>query len=456
MSDRPVHAGGELNPELIEQARRAMSRGDVPGMAIGVLHDGAAASAGLGVTNIEHPLPVTGDTLFQIGSITKTFTVTALLQQLERGHIDLDDPIRRFIPDFAVRDADVSATVTLRDCMTHSCGWEGEFFANTGWGDDALAAMVGRMSELPQTTPIGQMWSYNNAAFYPLGRVLEVVEGAPFEQVIRRSILEPLELEGACFFAHELLHRNFAVGHTRRDGRTMIARPWAMPRSSNPVGGIVASVDHLLSYARFQLEGGTLLGDSLRLAAQRPNGPAADTPSVGLGWWLAGDGEDRVVEHGGGANGQPALLAMLPERSFAIAVLTNGSGGWLAAHELLAWVKQAYFGIEDAHATRLPESSLEDCTGAYETMLDRYEIREDDSGRTLSGSVLGDWLEDMDPPTSAEPWIVPVERATGDTLLMSPGTPSEQEASLLRRSDDTVGWLRLHRRAVPRVHHQAG
>jgi CubicO group peptidase (beta-lactamase class C family) len=94
----------------------------VPGVALGILADGREQTHAFGVTNIDHPLPVTDDTLFQIGSISKTFTGTAIMRLVEQGKLRLDDPIRKHLPRFAVKDADASARATVRDTLTHMGG----------------------------------------------------------------------------------------------------------------------------------------------------------------------------------------------------------------------------------------------------------------------------------------------------------------------------------------------
>ena len=88
------------------------------------------------------------------------------MRLVESGVLDLDAPIRNYLPDFRMRDADVTARVTMRHLMTHTGGWEGDYFLDTGDGDDALERYVAAMAELPQLTPLGTQWSYNNAAFY--------------------------------------------------------------------------------------------------------------------------------------------------------------------------------------------------------------------------------------------------------------------------------------------------
>ncbi|MEU0477938.1 serine hydrolase domain-containing protein [Streptosporangium sp. NPDC006013] len=448
-----ITAEGAIDPALIDHLRAEMDIDRVPGLSVGVLHEGRWATAGLGVTNVHHPLAVDGDTLFQIGSVTKTFTATALLQLADEGAVELHVPIRRYLPEFRVADETTSAEVTIAQCLTHSCGFDGEFFENTGMGDDALARVVARMEILEDATPLGRLWGYNNAAFYPLGRILEVIDDDTFENAITRRILRPLGMSGAGFFAQDVVYGRVAVGHTVVDDSIVIARPWAMPRSSNPVGGLIASAEHLMTYARFQIEGEpTILSDALRTASHRPAGPVGDEPAIGLGWWLEERGGVRIVSHGGGANGQPCHFAMVPERGFAMAVLTNGSAGGTTARRAIDRALTSYLDlpVPPAPDASIDSALLADGAGVYETHLDRWRIRIDDDAPCMEYTVLGEWLDDPYPATSFEPFRVPVTPVSPDRFLVAPGTRNESPARFLRDEHGDAAWLRYRLRTAPR------
>ncbi|MER8779283.1 serine hydrolase domain-containing protein [Mesorhizobium sp. M0977] len=445
----PLLPSHRIDPALLDQARVEMQCDGVPGIALGIYHNGCAATAGLGITNVLNPQPVGGDTLFQIASITKTFTATAVLQLVEQGRLHLDDPIRVHLPQFAVADADVSAAVTIRHCLTHSCGWEGDFYEDPGWGADALAAMVARMRKLVQVTPLGRMWSYNNAAFYVLGRIVEVLHGRPFEDALNEALLTPLGIDGTCFFAHDLLHRSFAVGHAEFNGQTVIARPWAMPRCGNPIGGLIASAEHLMRYAQFHLEGGTVLSDAMRLTAFEPAGPSSDTPEIGLGWWLDDTTGERVVSHGGGGNGQPCEFAIIPSRGFALAVLTNGENGRSTAQRLLKWAMQKYFGLNSPDTEPQPSTDVEAWLGTYETSFYRHVLRREGERLALDETTLKEWLDHLHPPPVSR--LGMEVRPTGpDALLIAPGEREKRVATLLRDARGEIRWLRAKRRAALR------
>jgi len=163
-----THSKAETDPvfqPLHERITEAMERLHVPGVAVGIIHDGAEHVAAFGVTNVDYPAPVVEDTLFQIGSTTKTLTATTVMRLVEEGKIDLDTPIRAYLPDLRLADEATAAGVTTRHLLTHTAGWSGDHFLDTGRGEDALAGYVASMADLPQLTPLGQVCSYNNAAF---------------------------------------------------------------------------------------------------------------------------------------------------------------------------------------------------------------------------------------------------------------------------------------------------
>ena len=144
--------------EIRVAADAVFERSDAVGGAVGLVMDGQTFSAGLGVTNVEHPLDVTTDTLFQIGSITKTIAATVVMRLVEQGKLDLDAPIRDYAPEFRVSDREASERATLRHVLTHTGGWTGDFFADTGAGDDAAARYLARRARSTRTTTPASTW----------------------------------------------------------------------------------------------------------------------------------------------------------------------------------------------------------------------------------------------------------------------------------------------------------
>ncbi len=128
------------NDKLVEKIKGCMKELHVPGVAVGILHGDETFTEGLGVTNVDHPMSVDETTLFQIGSITKTFVGTMAMRLVEKGKLELDAPIRTYLPDFRVLDEEASEKVTLRHLFTHTAGWVGDWFPEgLGHGEDAVS-----------------------------------------------------------------------------------------------------------------------------------------------------------------------------------------------------------------------------------------------------------------------------------------------------------------------------
>ena len=316
-------------------------------------------AAGFGITNLDHPLPVDAETLFQIGSTTKTFTSTAIMRLVEQGKLDLEAPVRTYLPDFRVADEEVSKQVRLKHLVTHTAGWYGDDFTDTGDGDDALTKYVAAMADLPQIAPVGRYFSYNNAAVVLAGHVIAVAAEQPFETAIKELVLTPLGLEQSFFFPKEIMTRAFVAGHAPPpddpDGAPRVVPEWALPRSVNPAGGVISSVADQLRYARFHLGNGTVDGTQVLSAAslaamKTPHGPGGSLgpyvlDGVGVSWLLTAVGGERVVMHGGSTNGQQSSFLLLPDRDFAITVLTNSESGAILAEEAALWALEQAYGL---------------------------------------------------------------------------------------------------------------
>jgi len=161
------------NDHFAAKVRELAEQHEVPGVAAGIFLAGEEHYAFHGVTSVENPLPVGESTLFGIGSTGKTFTATAIMRLVEEGRVDLNAPVRKYIPELKLKDEKVAREVTVLHLLNHTAGWQGDFFADTGQGDDALARFVERMSELEQEAPLGSAMSYNNASLSLAGRVIE-------------------------------------------------------------------------------------------------------------------------------------------------------------------------------------------------------------------------------------------------------------------------------------------
>ena len=348
-----------------------MKRLKVPGVAIGIWHKGREYADGFGVTSVEHPLPVTADTLFQTGSISKTFTGTMLMKLAEDGKVDLDAPVKRYLEDFKVQDPEVTEEVTVRHLLTHMGGWVGDYFNDFGNGDDALDKMVKDIARMPQVQPMGTIWSYNNTGFNIASRIIEVVTKKPYEQAAQEMLFDPLGLKMSFFFPSDLLitHR-FVVGHQKVKGKVRVARPWAIGRAGNGVGGVVSTVRDLLQYSRFHLSSGkknVITGKSLR-AMRLQQADAGPRGGMGITWFIRKVGDITLYAHGGATNGQQAYFFFIPDKDFALAILTNSDDGGIITSGITSYALELYFNAKSKlpKPIQKPASEPREYAGRYQ------------------------------------------------------------------------------------------
>ncbi|HZS31653.1 MAG TPA: serine hydrolase domain-containing protein [Gaiellaceae bacterium] len=427
--------------DVFDAVQAAREEAGVPGVAVGVLEDGVERHEAYGVTSIENPLDVTPETRFQIGSITKTFLGTAVSELVARDEIELDKPVKEYVPELALADADATERVTMRHLLSHTAGWFGDYFDDTGWGDDAFAIYVERMRDLPQQTPVGELWAYNNAGFVLAGHAVERVTGKRVEDVIRELVCEPLELKSTTFWPWEVMTERYAVGHLGLGDELQVARPWQIGRYAAAAGGIASTTPDLLRYARLHLEPPPALA-----AMQEPQAPAADEGEwVGLTWY----GEDRfgTLRHGGGTNGQIAMLLLVPARGYALALLTNHSPGGLQVMD--AMFKAAGVAGEDPQP--LEDVAMDEFAGVYETTLGRVTLTPLEGGRIrIESESFGGFPKKDSPPG---PQLPPAEAFfyTPERWTIGEGPLVGSRGHFIRGEDGSVRWLRsggrLYRRA---------
>ncbi|MFC3577811.1 serine hydrolase domain-containing protein [Streptomyces yaanensis] len=364
---------------LSEFVEATAAKFGIPGVAVGVWADGRETYACHGVTNTENPLPVDQDTLYLLGSVTKTYTATVLMRLVAEGKVELDAPVRRYVPELGLADEETAAKVTVAHLLNHTSGLDWGVITDTGEGDDALAGYVAKMAELEVMTPPGTRASYSQAGFNLAGRVVEKVTGLTYERAVAELLFEPLGLSHSFFARDDIMTRRFAVGHNRgEDGTLSVARLWRRSRGDNPGGGIASSVADQLRWARFHLCDGRAESGARLLPAEvlhRMKEPTVALrasnlgDALGIGWFLRDVDGVRTVGHGGSANGQFAEFLVVPERDFAVVVMSNaGPDGIPFNQEVVRWALQTYLGVTDQDPEPLPydPARAREIVGGYE------------------------------------------------------------------------------------------
>ena len=425
-----------------------MSRNHVPGIAVGIWNDGREELGGWGVTNVDHPLEVNGDTLFQIASITKTITATVVMRLVEQGKLDLAAPIRRYIPAFKLKDESAASRATVKHLVTHTGGWLGDSFRDFGNGDDALARYVEGMIDLEQLTPLGEIWHYSNSSFTVLGRLIEVATGKTYEQATRELLFKPLGMDHSVFSAGEAIVHRTAVGHQVRDDAPKVVTPWAFPRSTTPVGGVVSTVRDLLAYARFHMGDGTAPGGERLLSRatlelmRTPQADADMDRKVGIAWFLRDQSGLRLQYHGGVAIGQQGVLMIAPERNAAMAVQTNSVRGGLLHTEVTKWWQKEYLGFVAPAPVyvELPTARYGQLANRYLAELSDAQLDISDTG-LIYRSFSHNRLKNDPPPQDPPPSRVAFTSDTQFTLLDGPLKDTRGE--FLTDGTGKVKWMRV-------------
>ena len=448
----------------------AMPANGTPGAALGILADGVEEHATFGVDSIDARQPVTAETLFQIGSITKTLTGTAIMRLVEDVALDLDATVRTYLPDFELAEEDVAARVTVRHLLTHTGGWWGDFFADTGADDDAIARYIERwFPTLPQLTPLDEYVNYNNAGFTLLGRLIEEATGEEYRVAMGALVLEPLGLSGSFFAPEEVLARPHAQGHFTENGATLLQEPLFLPRAVDPAGGLWSTTSDLLRYARFHLGDGTsdgerILSAELLAQMQTPQQPFLGQPgtAIGMPWVIVDLAGQRFVQHDGGTFGQGAMLLLAPDRGFAIAVLTNAlPGGAYVGQAALLEAFTRYIGLDLERAAMAtpaanpppaaaPPPDLDQYVGRYEAPDTVVELVVE-NGALVLNYELRPLPEQVQPTLISEvPPRAPVEFIADDVILVTiAGLPLP--VAFVRRDDGSIGWIAAAGRMLPKV-----
>jgi CubicO group peptidase (beta-lactamase class C family) len=442
---------------VVAAVRQAAREYRVPGAAVGVLFGGRSHTAGLGVTNVDHPLTVTDETLFQIGSISKTFTGTLLMRFVEQGKLDLDAPVRKYIPEFKLKDPQASAGATVKDLLTHMGGFEGDLFHDTGSGDDALARMLPELAGLEQIAPLRSVWSYNNAGFYAAGRIVELLSGKSYEAALSELLLVPAGLKQTYVLPTDVMTLRFAVGHGGPGSAPPeVLRPWPLPRALHAVGGVTSSVRDLLRYARLHLgDGGGVLERQTLETMRRPVLPRHGTDDqMALTWALSDEGGVRQVSHGGATLGQIAHLVLVPDRGFALAVLTNSGSGRRLVRDVTrrAFLEFLSVELEDPKPIAAGEAELRPYVGFYTRPYADVELSLLDGRLMLQLKPKGGFPSRSAPVPPAGPPVA-VALYAKDRLIVPEGSQEGSRGEILRRPDGEIGWLRwggrILRRAAP-------
>ncbi|GEM_PF-452305 len=462
---------------VAERVMTLLAEQQVPGASLGILAEGKEEYATFGVASIETKRPVTLDTLFQIGSLTKTYTGTAIMRLREQGKIDLDAPVRTYIPDLKLADQSVVAKVTIKHLLTHTGGWWGDSFTDTGDGDDAIARFVTeKLPTFPQIEPLGAFFSYNNSGFALLGRVIEVVTGKPYRGALADLVLQPLGVTAAYFSQEDVLARPYAVGHGEGKNGVQVAHPLFLPRNIDPAGGIFSTIKEQIRYARFHLGDGMVGGTRVLKAdtlQQMQTGqpvviPGQSATKIGLPWFVQQVPGLRLIAHPGDTFGQHTEFVAVPDKGFVFVLLANATKGAVVASYALSVAFGQYLGVGPAASTpgatiaappaavapptvTLPPEKLAEYAGRYALPTGTIVIRME-NGALLLQSEKGDTHDQILPDIKTQdvPAVARLAFVKEDLALIGNTPATSVPIIFVRKPDRSVGWLDIGLRLIPK------
>ncbi|GAS87727.1 serine hydrolase domain-containing protein [Mycolicibacterium brisbanense] len=325
----------------------------VPGIAVGISLRGDSTFLGYGVTSLEDPLPVTEHTIFQIGSISKTFVALLIARLVDAGRLTLDRPVTDVLDDVTV-----DPRITVRHLLTHSSGVSGDpMIANAprllaGNADDTLAVALCELSERPLDFAPGTTWSYSNAGIMLAAAIIERLEGRAYPDLLAERILHPLGMYHSFTTADEAITHRVAAPHADawvlRDAGWQ--RHWQLPSWDVPGGGIVSTASDMVAYGDYLLSGKE---PAILLSPQFNRGNPGQ--HFALAWYLDDIGGQRIAWHDGLTTGYCARMTMLLDQRLCMVVLTNSADGERLHRALDRAVVQAVTGVDPwPQPTRLP------------------------------------------------------------------------------------------------------
>ncbi len=310
--------------ERIDIAKRGV------GIVVGLIDEKGTRIISYGKSAVDADKPVDGNSLFEIGSITKTFTAIVLADMAARGEVSLDDPIGKYLPKSVKTPVVNGKQITLEQLARHTSGlprlplnFKPKDNANP-YADYSVAQLYEFLNGYEPTEPFGVVTAYSNFGTGLLGHILALRAGTDYDALVRTRILQPLKMDSTGITLTPPLQSRLATGH---NGQKAVVH-WDMPTLAG-AGALRSSVNDMLKYLATNMGLTTGLDNKLMAAISRTHRIEADKakpdPGIGLGWFLTKSFENNVIGHGGGTGGFQSYVAFEPQRKRGVVVLSNSN-----------------------------------------------------------------------------------------------------------------------------------
>jgi D-alanyl-D-alanine-carboxypeptidase/D-alanyl-D-alanine-endopeptidase len=314
---------------LIPESTKSLVRRDVDeglnvGIVVGIVAPCGREIYAYGYTDLSASQPVDENTVFEIGSIGKTFTALLLADMVEHHEVSFDDPIERFLPGTVIAPTYHDRSIHLIDLATHSSGLPSlpDNFAPTDeynpYADYTLEQMYTALSQTTLKRPIGVAYEYSNFGMGLLGQILAMHSGMSYEKLVESRITDVLGMANTRIHLTSEMENHLASGY--RDGEQMPL--WDIPTLAG-AGALRSTVSDLLTYVEANLG----LIDSPLYGAMKtthePRFPVNASLKVGLAWHIRTEGNVQIVEHHGATGGYWGYAGFIKGIQTGVVVLTN-------------------------------------------------------------------------------------------------------------------------------------
>lgn len=343
---QPKRNKSKINNEVTSYIQQTMKERNIPGLSVAVMQaDMVLFSKGLGYANLEHHVPVTTKSIFQIASITKMFTAIATLKLYEQGKIQLDNSIGNHLPDLPEK----WHSITIRQLLNHTSGIKsftsyekipcdlGHDISDYQKGD-----VLKEVDCLPLEFEPGESWAYGDTGYYILGLLIEMVAGQSYEKFLRSMIFIPLGMDDTRLFNYRDIITNRVDGYTFENGKFYNAKTFDFDEFSN--GGIISSVDDMIKMHIGLTTEKLLNKQTLALMCSPTRLRNGETINYGLGIGLTSfKNQKRYGHNGGGGLGFSTSLTHFPEKNLTVIVLSNADQPTGTIGELANEIAAFYF-----------------------------------------------------------------------------------------------------------------
>lgn len=307
---------------------------DIPGISVGIVKNGDVVYLkNHGVENLDTGKPVTSNTVFNMASISKVFTATAIMKLVEKGLVDLNTPAYKYVPYFKMANQNYRK-ITVEHLLTHKSGLPGDHLGHNGdpyFGNDAIENFIISLYDRNLEFEPGSMQSYSNTGLVLLSAIVEAVTKTKFEDYIQNNIFGPIGMQNSTFDAKKSGIENMSARHViGTNFQYMVCKEDPDGnRWKTGAGGMSSSVSDMCLFALTLLNKGKI-GNTQIISEQSLDimwEESENSGGLGLIWNVYKWGGKKLVDHGGNSLGVSNELALLPDDSLAVIVFSNNRNG---------------------------------------------------------------------------------------------------------------------------------